>query len=195
VGLPGLTWIRKHRARNLAGGPVKVAIHPGASHPSRHWPAKKWRELIGELRRQNFHLTLLGSPAEREELQNAFSEEIGSSALSLVAEPIPQFVDAVTNADILIGMDSFSVHAAYALGVPAVVLNGSADPRILTPPGSAAVSAGDLCNQYPCYYAFPCRKQESEYVCVRGIETKSVLKTVEELVHRVHTREREAGVD
>lgn len=196
LGVPGLKWTKRNPVKDLTGGPFKVALHPGASHPSRHWPAEKWRAVIRELRSQGFRLTLLGSPAEREALQNEFAEEIMSLQLTLVADPIHRFMEALSDADLLIGMDSFSVHAAYALGVPAVVLNGSADARILTPPGNVAVGAGHLCPKYPCYYTFPCRKSDSEYICVRGIEIKTVLRALEELTpHRMHSPGREGGAN
>ncbi len=141
---------------------IMVAIHAGASHGSRLWPSEKWRLLVHLLRLRGYEVKIMGARSERAALLVAFDKELAQDKIELVTEDIAGFAFRLAGCDVLIGMDSFSVHAAYALGVPAVVLNGSADPLILTPPGGVAVSAGNLCKAYPCYYRYPCRKTEAE---------------------------------
>jgi len=192
LGIPRLLWKRK-RSTGWNPARLKVALHPGASHPSRYWPYGKWRELMRDLWKRGCDLTLLGSVAERERLLDAFGEEVSSGNLRLITDEIPQFMASLTSSDVLIGMDSFSVHAAYALGIPAIVLNGSADMRILTPPGDPAVSAGHLCPHYPCYYAYSCRGGTAEYVCVRGIEATTIMEALDEVIKRMNAPKKEAG--
>jgi len=163
---------------------VTVALHPGASHPSRHWPEDKWRVLIRELHGRGYNIKMLGARGERDLLLARFGREISDHDIELVTEDVPRFVSCLAATDVLIGMDSFSVHAAYAVGVPIVVLNGSADPSILTPPGGMVTSAGHLCKQYPCYYKYPCQGTGSEYVCVRGIEVSAVLNALDGIIER-----------
>jgi heptosyltransferase-3 len=184
LGLPGLEWKTVSDRREKPKKRMNVALHPGASHASRHWPEDRWRALIQELYVRGYEIKVLGARLERSALLAAFSKEVSDNRIELVTEDIPRFVLYLAAADVLIGMDSFSVHAAYALGVPVVLLNGSADPSIMTPPGGLVTSAGHLCAQFPCYYAYPCRRTESEYICVRGIELVAVMNALEAIVER-----------
>jgi ADP-heptose:LPS heptosyltransferase len=190
LGLTGLVWKAAPDRRRLPGSKVTVALHPGASHPSRRWPDERWRRLIGELHARGCRIILLGAPNEANLLLSAFGREASDQKLEIVTGDISRFVSSLAAAEVLIGMDSLSVHAAYALGVPAVVLNGSADPTILTPPGDPAVSAGHLCKHYPCFYAYPCQRTENEYVCVRGIEVAVVMNAVEVILEQIRHADR-----
>ena len=120
-------------------------------------------------------LVILGSPREASALRDEFRTEITDLGAELIAEQFPGFLTALAGVDLLIGMDSLSAHAASAVGIPCVVLNGSSDPRIMTPPGSAPVSAGHLCKVFPCNYSYPCRNSQDQYICCRGIEVEDVL--------------------
>ncbi len=186
LGLSELEWRRISDRKDRTEGRTTVALHPGASHASRHWPEDRWRALLRELHLQGYKVRVLGSPLERSGLLVAFGKEIADQGIEIVTEEVPGFVSCLASADVLIGMDSFSVHAAYALGVPVVVLNGSADPSILTPPGGAVTSAGHLCKHFPCYYKYPCQGTDGEYICVRGIEVSAVMNALDSLVVRRH---------
>jgi len=164
------------------GHRLLVALHPGASHPSRRWPAAKWKSLITALSARGCRLLLIGAPDEEPALRSEYGEEIDRFRIDVVATGLQGFFSALSAADALVGMDSLSAHAAHILGVPSVVLNGSADFVIMTPPGSAAVSAGHLCPQFPCYYRFPCTGTANEFVCCRGIEVEEVLHSLDRLL-------------
>jgi heptosyltransferase-3 len=185
LGLPGLVFKTPSSLPRTTGNRLTVALHPGASHPSRHWPEEKWRRLVSELVARGCIIKILGAAKESQALFAAFGKEAAGQELEILTGNVSHFVSCLATADVLVGMDSFSVHAAYALGIPAVVLNGSADPAILTPPRDTAVSAGHLCRYYPCYYSYPCQRRENEYVCVRGIEVSTVLSVLNATMARV----------
>ncbi len=188
LGLAGLEWPRAPRREEQSKDGITIAIHPGASHPSRHWPVDRWQAVIRELRLRGDKVKILGARFERAGLLSAFSKEATDRGVEVVTEEVPSFISCLAAADALIGMDSFSVHAAYALGVPVVVLNGSADPSILTPPGGAVTSAGHLCKHFPCYYSYPCIGAKDEYICVRGIEVSAVMEALDAVVERARLR-------
>ncbi len=184
LGLQSLEWRTPPVLKEGRAGVRTIALHPGASHASRHWPKGRWKALIRELHAHGYSIKALGAPSERDGLLTIFCEEIADCRIEVSTEEMPGLLLSLSEADVLIGMDSFSVHAAYALGVPVVVLNGSADPSIMTPPGGMVISAGHLCKQFPCYYGYPCRRTESEYICVRGIEVSMVMTALEAIVER-----------
>jgi heptosyltransferase-3 len=184
LGLAGLEWRSTATRRTELRYGVTVAIHPGASHASRHWPDERWRDLMRQLRILGYNVKVVGAHHERKELLSVFRNESSDPGVTFVTEEVPGLISSIEDVDVLIGMDSFSVHAAHALGVPVVVLNGSSDPSILTPPGGMVTSAGHMCKHYPCYYKLPCKGTESEYICVRGIEVSSVMSALNVIVAR-----------
>jgi heptosyltransferase III len=180
LGLQGLEWRRRPERARGAQGPQTIALHPGASHPSRHWPKEKWRDVIKRLDDGGYRMILLGSPHERTELLSAFGEELAACDVEVRTGDLQDLISTLANVDLVVGMDSLSAHVAHSLGVPVVVLNGSAPPSIMTPPGSIALSTGHLCNDFPCYYAFPCAGKDGEYRCCRGIEPVAVFNAATE---------------
>ena len=156
-----------------------IAIHPGASQPSKRWLPEKWRAVIRRLHADGKKIILLGSPSERSGLFDAFNDEIKNFSLDVVTESLPIVLDSLSKSDILVGMDSFSVHAAHALGIPVIVLHGPFDPAVMTPPGGIPLSSGNMCKVFPCYNKPSCRGTEYEYICIRGIEVNAVVNAIE----------------
>jgi lipopolysaccharide heptosyltransferase III len=179
LGFENLSWKQEAGSRIPSSGQPNVALHPGASQPSKRWPTQNWKVLMQYLHTKNYKMVLLGSPAERELLFNSFQKEIAEFCVNVVTENLPGFLDALGRADVLVGMDSFSAHAACALGIPVVMLHGPFDPKVMTPPGGVALSTGYLCKFFPCYNRVKCLGSEKEFVCVRGIEVDLVMQNIE----------------
>jgi heptosyltransferase-3 len=180
LDLPALSWspsVLEKQKKNRA--PV-IALHPGASHASKQWSPEKWRGLINELQKKDCRLLLFGSSDEEEILRREFHDEIEQHHLECKIGGIGDFLNSLLSADVLVGMDSFSVHAAHALGIPTVVLHGPFDPKVMTPPSSIPLSAGHYCEHFPCYNGQSCRNIHNQYVCVRAIDVADVLNAVEE---------------
>lgn len=188
LGISDLDWKAGPKTIRRIGHSSRIALHPGASHPSRHWPTEKWKQLMSQLYADGNKLFLIGAPEESKGLQDSFAEEIQSMNITMLCGDLANLSANLSNIDLLVGMDSLSVHLAYAHSVPAVVLNGSSDPRVLAPPGSVGLSAGHLCADFPCNYKYPCRNQAHEFVCCRGIETNEVEVAVAEIAHGPHGR-------
>jgi ADP-heptose:LPS heptosyltransferase len=166
------------------GAPPKyrVSLHPGASHPSRHWPQAKWRELMRRLHERGYEMQLFGSRHERNDLLSDYGTQIAEFGIVVVTEGFSELLLELSKSDLLVGMDSLSAHAAFSSSVRSVVLNGSSDPRIMTPPTGVPVSAGHLCNMFPCNYRYPCKGGPNEYVCCREISVESVLIEVDSIL-------------
>ncbi len=182
LGLGPIDWERlqqRQMGNDRSKSKIEIFLHPGASHPSRRWPISKWKQLVGRLRRKGWTVTLVGAPSEGEALRQQFAEELSDACVMIVTPDLPGLFRALSGADLLIGMDSLSAHAAHAVGIPSVVLNGSSDPGTMTPPGGIPLSAGSLCRVFPCNYQYPCVGTESEFICCRGIEVESVLQAAE----------------
>lgn len=182
LGLTPLHWPSSSQTRMRPIGRGTIALHPGASHSSRHWPSAKWRALVKALRGMGFHVQLMGASSELQNLQNEFVDEISAGSVEVLVGTPHDFFANLSGVDLLVGMDSFSVHAAYAMGVKTIVLNGPADPVIMTPPGASVLSAGKGCHAYPCYNRPSCLGTAGEYLCVRDIDVGLVVQAIEKMM-------------
>lgn len=184
LGLGGLRWPARPAGSGKEG--KVVALHPGASHASKKWPPEKWRELIHILAAEGFCMRLYGSRSEEADLRSEYGSEIADYGVALFTGTISEFLDSLSDVAILVGMDSFSAHAAYAFGIRSVVLHGPYDPSVMTPPSGIPLSAGRLCNMFPCYNGRNCKNTAAPYVCVRGIETQEVAATVNAVLQQCY---------
>jgi heptosyltransferase III len=185
LGMPKPQWHNgRPRAAGKRGAAQAVALHPGASHPSKRWPAEKWKQLIRGLADRGYTVAMFCAPGESGDIRKEYAEEIRTVGMEILAEGVGGFMAALGSMDLLVGMDSLSAHAAYACGVPSVVLFGSSPPAVMAPPGAASLSAGAQCPHFPCYYSYPCRGRAGEYICSGGIEVAEVLSAVERLAKR-----------
>lgn len=162
-----------------------IALHPGASHDSKRWPTDKWKQLIRILTAEGYRMRLYGSRNEDTALRREYSAEIADCGVEVTTGEIPDFLASLSGAALLVGMDSFSVHAAHSLGTPAVVLHGPYDPSVMTPPSGVPLSAGNLCPNFPCYKGWACNNAAAKYVCVKGIEVADVAAAVRAIRERL----------
>jgi len=158
-----------------------IAVHPGASNKCRLWSVNKWTKLIRVLISQGFNVWIFCAPSEKMMLQRAFCEFMDKKSVVLKATDLDEFFVNLSFARLLIGLDSFSVHAAYALNVPVIVLNGANDYRLFRPPKANVIVKQDVCRYYPCYNKPKCLCSKFEYICINSIEVDDVLAAVEKL--------------
>ena len=161
-----------------------VGIHPMASQPWRRWELEKWNVVAQVLIEHGLDVYVFGSPSEAEELKQSFLQ-LNRSKLSIVTGNLTEYFAAVSTMRVLLCPDSFASHVAYALGVPAILLNGANDARAWAPPGTRVLAAGPGLTCYPCYNRPKCFGTSHEYACVRRIEPDAVLETVWEALREV----------
>ena len=154
-----------------------VGLHPFASQECKLWPQEKWRELTAGLLAGGLEVSMFGAPAERARVL----EILGDLAprVHVVCEPLQNFVRYIAGLDVLVGLDSFSVHVAGSQGVRTVMINAGNDPRLWSPPPPAVTLADSGgCLHYPCFNVPRCEGTAAEYVCVRSITVSQVTKAI-----------------
>lgn len=159
---------------------VTVGLHPSASQPFKLWPAKHWQSLIRSLADRGFALVLFGAPADRPQLEAL----LGSAGVpaEVFTRSLQDFVARLADVDVLVGLDSFSVHLASDRGVRTILLNGANDPRVFTPIGSEAISRPGVCPAQPCYGRPTCIGKEYQYACMSSITAADVLSAIERML-------------
>ena len=154
-------------------GPLRIGLHPFASQACKLWPEANWRELAQALVANGASVTSFGAPFERAALQ-ALLEPLGNQ-VAVVTGEIQNFAREVAALDVLIGLDSFSVHMAQRQGVRSVMINAGNPPRLWAAPGGATLAHSGGCAHYPCYNVPRCKGSAGEYACVKAVSPREAL--------------------
>jgi heptosyltransferase-2 len=130
----------------LAGKPL-LCLHPGARIGVRRWPEQYFACLVEKLREQfDFHLVLVPDP-------DGYGTTLAPLA-DAVLRPlsVPELVDVLGRADLLLCNDSGPGHIAAACGRPAIPIFGPTDPDWFRPWGDQHhVVIRDICPWRPCF--------------------------------------------
>jgi len=135
-------------------GPT-VAYVVGTSKPEKEWPPERYAAVMDALARSHgARAVLVGAPSPRE---NAAAEAIRRAAahppLDLRAWDLRRVVYLLDQADVLVSPDTGPLHAAVALGTPAVALMGYTNPKRYGPyrrfPELLVDAFGDPGESYP----------------------------------------------
>jgi heptosyltransferase-3 len=168
---PSLPVTPVHRP---AGGPLRVGIHPYASQRSKLWPWENWLSLVRSLLRRGCAVDVFCAANERETVRRELAPVLSMPDVRLSVGPLREFFSRVAALDLLIALDSFSVHAAQALGVPSILLNGANDIALWTPPNSTALSKGEICPWFPCLNKPRCERTPAPFACMSALTVADV---------------------
>lgn len=155
-----------------------IGIHPFASKVWREWSVDNWIELARELINAGYELCIFLPPQADESFKRIFVNACGKRNVKFSSGSLDNFFTELESCRLLIGLDSFSVHAANALGVDVVMLSGPNDPRVWAPPNAVVINGGPLCQFYPCYNKPRCFGSNEEFVCMNKISVSEVKDAV-----------------
>jgi ADP-heptose:LPS heptosyltransferase len=128
-----LTTKEKNNAKKLIEKLDKkkkvIGIHPGVSDNKRQWPLEKFRKLINLLK-EDYNILLLDNSKKRAQIvKNNFLIFDLSGKLN-----IRQFFAIIKEIDLLIGLESLSVHVAAAVGTKSVtIFSSTTNPKVMGP--------------------------------------------------------------
>lgn len=102
-------------------GPARIALLPGAAHPTKAWPVRHWQALGQALSAQGLELLWLGGPTEQALLSACrLATPTALERCAGGADLIP----LLARCSLAVGHDSGLTHLAEALGVPVLMLRG-----------------------------------------------------------------------
>ncbi len=157
-----------------------IGLHPLSGGACRRWPIENWRQLASTLRAGGFPVVLLGAPGERDWLNENFNGLIGNG-VEIATGSVEEFFVQLSKLRLLIGLDSFSIHAAYAVDTPAVMICGPQPSNFFAPPETQVVKAVDGVACYPCFNRPTCQGSPDEFLCMRRISVEAVIAAMERL--------------
>lgn len=165
----------------------KIAIHPMASQKTKFWQYKNWIEIVREFGVDENKIIIFCAPNEAEELKKEFSKV--EDKIEIIAKNIDYFFETLKKVDLFIGLDSFSIHAAYMMNVPNIImLNGANDSRVWAPPNAIIMEGGKNCEYFPCYNKPKCLGKDFEYICIRSIQPIEVINKIKEIKHATNNQ-------
>ncbi len=163
----------------LSGKPL-LCLHPGARIAVRRWPERSFAYLIEKLRaRFDFHLVLVPDP-------DGYGAALAPLA-DAVLRPltVPELVDMLGRADLLLCNDSGPGHIAAACGRPVIPIFGPTDPDWFRPWGEQHhIVIRDICPWRPCFDY--CKFREPH--CMTKLLPERVWPEIEEHIGSLITR-------
>lgn len=167
------------RLTNLRIEPKRfAALAPATTRPQKHWIEERWSKLAERLWHElRLPSVLLGGRSDLPLL-----ERIAQNCkvpLPVICDlPLKDAVAVIEMASVLVGPDSFPIHAALAVKTPTVALFGPNDPFRFRSEDGIFVLEHDL----PCR---PCRRNPtcgSAFTCMALITVDEVVAAVERAI-------------
>ncbi len=169
-GISGRLWLLQPGSkRTLKRGRL------AALDDDKWWPVERWvqvaRQLLADGRAD--HVLLCGAPREQRLLQQ-IAAQAGDARVHALGDALrlPRLLALCERAVGMASIDTGPAHVAVALGCPAVVLFGRADPALWAPSGPAGTEVISL-------------RQASDSPRVAGLDAEQVIDACRRLAVRV----------
>jgi ADP-heptose:LPS heptosyltransferase len=143
-----------------AAAPYAVLL-PGASCPSRRYPAERFREVVGRITGTGLPVVVSGPPAERELVDRVADGVPGAVAMAGGLD-VPGLAGLLAGAEVVVANNSGGTHLADAVGTPVVVLFAGTElvgqyrPRSVPAAVLGRPTTCSPCRQFRCPFQLEC---------------------------------------
>jgi ADP-heptose:LPS heptosyltransferase len=163
----------------LPPGGRKIAISPSTDSPKKQWPIAKFEELTAQLVHEGSVVCQFGR------MNDPYVR--GSHSLLGLTSP-RQAISLLRHFDCVITQDSFFMHAAHLLNIPAVVMWGGTCSKVygyagqhhLSPVRKCSYGQGCIMEATESPYADICRDEDG--FCMQDIAVEDVMGAVQDVV-------------
>ena len=176
-------WIGELFAQGkIMAGDKLLAIHPGASCPSKIWPNERFAQVADSLiEKYDFKVLVIAGPKDMTLAQNVI-KNMRHPALNLAGKTsLSQLASILKRCRLFISNDSGPVHVACAVGTPVISIFGRSQ-KGLNPKRWGPVGDGNkiIIREAGCIecLAHNCLK---EFACLKAITADDVMRAVEEM--------------
>lgn len=173
-------------AAGLAPGARYAVLHPGASAPSRRWPAERFGLVGRALADAGFAVVVAGDAGDGAQRAEALAA-MQRPALDVGATSLGELAALIGGAAVLVANNSGPAHLAAALGTPVVVLYALTNPQH-TP---WQVPARVLSRSVPCRWCLKSRCPQVHHECLAGVGADEAAAAALALAHHPKTLELE----
>ncbi len=163
-------------------GARRIAMALGANWATKRWPPERAAHLAQRLTDAGHVLVLVGSDAERtlaDELRRNLRP--GTPVIDAMGGSIDQLIEHLATCHLVVGGDTGPVHAARALGLPAVLLFGpTPEAAHDLGPTDVVVTVSLPCR--PCDAHGPARCPLVHHRCMRDLDVEQIYAAVTRLL-------------
>ena len=110
-------------------------LAPFSSTPSKDYPAPSWARALREIQPRAL-IRLAASPSQQESLRK-FARELAEAGLEKIEfvppSSLPEFVQTIAAASLVLTVDTAAAHMACATGTPAVIVSAGQHPGVYAP--------------------------------------------------------------
>jgi ADP-heptose:LPS heptosyltransferase len=145
----------------------------GGSNRNKHWPQKRWRELVDSLRRHHPGLDLIQLGIQ--------SDPVIEGTLDLRGTSVDESHHVLRDALGCLTNDSFLAHLAASSRCPTLVLFGPTCPAQFRPLASTTIPLGGHGYRTPCTRNI-CRFRSDRSPCLAFPSTRTVLAALERVL-------------
>jgi lipopolysaccharide heptosyltransferase II len=170
------------KAEGIKEGDKLLALHPGASCPSKIWPQERFAQVADKLaQKHGFKVLVLAGPKDIS-LAQAAIKSMRTPALNLAGKTsVSQLASLLKRCALFISNDSGPVHIAAAVGTPVISIFGRSQAG-LSPQrwGPLSKDGRVLHKEVGC---IECRAHNCvrEFACLKAIGVDDVLAAAEAL--------------
>jgi len=148
-----------------------IVVHPGASAPSRRYPAARFGSAADAIAHASGARVVFSGGADEAPLIEEARRAMRHGSLSLAgALSLGELAALIEGADLLLANNSGPAHLAAALGTPVVDLYALTNPQH-TP---WRVPARVLNRDVPCRHCLKSRCPEGHHACLLGVPAEAV---------------------
>lgn len=158
-----------------------VIIHPGSGDEKKLWPLEKWIDLIISLADAipGLKIILTGSSPQEQHIASELLKYAKNVENLAGKQSWKEFCFTVSQANLLIGVDSVAGHVASAYSVPVVIVAaGMSNVNHWKPIGETVEVLTMVLPCAPCYNGKGC----VEMKCIRDISVQNVLNKVQSIL-------------
>ncbi len=113
----------------LRGMESIIALHPGASCPTKRWPAERFVELGKQLRGHGFDIVIV-TGGDDSQLGSEVAEKIPGAVDFSGKTTLLELAALLKKSKLLVSNDSGPVHVAVAVGIPVLSIFGRSQPGL-----------------------------------------------------------------
>jgi heptosyltransferase-2 len=166
---------------DLPATQFRVAIVPGAAHPTKQYPLEYYYELIRLIRSNDgAHIVLLGNSDEKK-LTESLAKDYSSTEVTDLAgkTDVMELACVLQSADIVISGDCGPMHVAAALEKPQIAIFGSTHPMLGFAPlnRKAIILQKDLACR-PCTLHGREQCPQKHFRCMKDISPQEIMDKI-----------------
>jgi len=167
-----------------------AVLHPGATAPSRRYPAEAFAEVLRLLAEEDGLQLVLSGTREEEDLIAGIQARAGVASWSLAGRlGFAELAALVAEARLLIVNNTGPSHVAAAVGTPVVTLYALTNPQH-TP---WAVPSRVLFQDVSCRFCYKSVCPEGHHHCLRLVSPQAVVQAARALLGTPHDERRRAA--